>query len=84
MKTTVEISDSLISRARQAMKTRRVTLRALIEDGLTRVLEEETTDDDPLPRAIFPGRRGFAPGVTEADLPGEIAAVLHQGRNGGR
>ncbi len=38
MKTTVEISDVLFERARAAAKQRGTSLRALIEDGLTAVL----------------------------------------------
>jgi hypothetical protein len=38
MKTTVEISDVLFARAREAARERGVTLRALIEAGLSKVL----------------------------------------------
>ncbi len=42
MKTTVDLADALLARAkRHARKTGR-PLRALIEDGLRRVLDEET------------------------------------------
>ena len=41
MKTTVDIADALLARAeRHARKTHR-TVRALIEEGLRRVLDEE-------------------------------------------
>jgi hypothetical protein len=38
MKTTVEISDVLFERAREAARERGTTLRALIEAGLSKVL----------------------------------------------
>lgn len=38
MKTTVEISDALLSRARQVAAREDTTLRRLIEEGLRRVL----------------------------------------------
>jgi hypothetical protein len=41
MKTTVDISDHIINRARQLIRRRNTTLRSLIEEGLTRVLEED-------------------------------------------
>lgn len=40
MKTTVEISDPLLARARRAAAREGTTVRALIERGLRRVLEE--------------------------------------------
>ena len=46
MKTTVEISGPLLSQAKAAARRERTTLRALIEEGLRRVLEEGG-DDQP-------------------------------------
>jgi Arc/MetJ family transcription regulator len=40
MKTTVEISDALLEEARRVAGRERTTVRALIEDGLRRVLGE--------------------------------------------
>ena len=42
MKTTVEISDALLSEAKAAAKQKGTTLRELIERGLVHVLHEET------------------------------------------
>lgn len=41
MKTTVEISDPLLARARKVAASRGTTVRALIEEGLRRVVAEE-------------------------------------------
>jgi hypothetical protein len=42
MKTTVEISDALLARARRYARKVGKPLRAIIEEGLRRVLQEET------------------------------------------
>ena len=42
MKTTIEISDDLLSRAKQFGRRQGKTLRALVEDGLRHVLTRET------------------------------------------
>jgi hypothetical protein len=39
MKTTIDIADALLLKAKQVAAQRRSTLRALIEEGLARVLE---------------------------------------------
>ena len=40
MKTTVEISDELLTRAQEMAAREKTTLRRLVEDGLRRVLTE--------------------------------------------
>lgn len=51
MKTTIEISDPLLRNARKLAEREGVTLRALVERGLRRVM------DDATPRAPFKLRR---------------------------
>jgi hypothetical protein len=41
MKTTVEIADALLAEARQVAARERTTVRALLEDGLRRVLKDK-------------------------------------------
>lgn len=41
MKTTVEISDALLARAKEAAARKKTTLRELIEAGLRHVLEDQ-------------------------------------------
>lgn len=41
MKTTVEIADGLLARARRHARKTNSTVRALIEEGLRRVLDEK-------------------------------------------
>lgn len=57
MKTTVEISDSLLRQARELAAREGVTLRALVERGLHRVVAE-TEQGRPfkLRRASFKGK----------------------------
>ena len=57
MKTTVEISDNLLSEARKAAAREGLTLRALIERGLHRAIEEtERKSPFKLRRATFAGQ----------------------------
>lgn len=66
MKTTVEISDALLREARQTATREGVTLRALIERGLRRVIgETEGGRRFKLRRASF-GGNGRQPEFAEA------------------
>ncbi|MBV9015920.1 MAG: DUF2191 domain-containing protein [Alphaproteobacteria bacterium] len=57
MKTTVEISDSLLREARKRASREGVTLRTLIERGLHRVLNDSKTGAPfQLRRASFKGK----------------------------
>ena len=42
MKTTIEISDSILSKAKQLAREQNVTLRSLTEEGLRKVIEERS------------------------------------------
>jgi hypothetical protein len=56
MKTTVEISDALLKAAKRKARARGLTLRALIEEGLRRVLkDQESSGPFRLRRASFRG-----------------------------
>jgi hypothetical protein len=44
MKITIDISDALLERAKRLARGRGVPLRAVIEDGLRRVLEERPAE----------------------------------------
>ena len=66
MKTTVEISDSLLHEARKLARREGVTLRTLIERGLRRVVAEtERGASFKLRRASFKGQ-GLRPGYRGA------------------
>ena len=42
MKTTIEISDSILAKAKQLAREQNVTLRSLAEEGLKKVIEERS------------------------------------------
>ena len=47
MKTTIEVSDALFKSAKQLAQRNQTTMRALIEDGLRRVLNDQQTKAKP-------------------------------------
>ena len=80
MKTTVEISDSLMASAKKLAKSERIPLRRLIEEGLRRVISEHDKTRHPfrLQDASFTGE-----GLTEeaAGLSwAQIRDDLYKGR----
>jgi hypothetical protein len=79
MKTTVEISDSLLREARKLAAREGVTLRTLVERGLHRVIAE-TRHGTPfkLRRASFRGK-GLAPELNEASWD-RLRDLAYQGR----
>jgi Arc/MetJ family transcription regulator len=47
MKTTIEVSDALFASAKRLAQQRQTTMRALVEDGLRRVLSESKVKAKP-------------------------------------
>jgi hypothetical protein len=47
MKTTIEVSDALFKSAKQLAQRNQTTMRALIEDGLRRVLSDQQAKAKP-------------------------------------
>lgn len=73
MRTSVEISDALLERARAVMAEQGVTLRALVEEGLRRVLDEpRRAEPFALRDARFDGTLGFVPGRDESAVSDAI------------
>jgi hypothetical protein len=81
MKTTVEISDSLLRQVRKVAEREGVTLRALVERGLHRVLAE-TKPGRPfkLRRATFKGK-GLQAALRDASWD-RIRALAYEDRGG--
>jgi hypothetical protein len=76
MRTTIELSDSLLARVRRVMAKRKTTLRALVEEGLRKVLEEErAVPAFRLRDASFKGPAGFAQGAGPEDIPRVLREV---------
>lgn len=82
MKTTIEIADSLLEEAKRAARQERTTLRALVEDGLRRVLGERRSrkKEFRLRKASFRGK-GLQPDVGEGSWE-RIRDAIYEGRGG--
>lgn len=79
MKTTVEIADALLHEARRAAGRERTTVRALIEEGLRRVLRDRGRQKPfALRRATFKGR-GLHSEVAGAGWE-RLRDVIYEGR----
>lgn len=82
MKTTVDIPDPLLDEAKQVASRERTTVRALIEEGLRRVLgERKRPKAFRLRKATFKGK-GLQPGVAGASWE-QIRSLVYEGRGGG-
>ncbi|MBV8795442.1 MAG: type II toxin-antitoxin system VapB family antitoxin [Hyphomicrobiales bacterium] len=81
MKTTIEISDPLLREARKLAEREGVTLRALVERGLRRVVTE-TKPGPPfkLRRASFKGK-GLQTDMRDASWS-ELRDLAYEGRGG--
>ena len=81
MKTTVDISDALLEKAKRIAAREGTTIRALIEQGLRRTLAERTRGEKfRLRRATFKGR-GLQPGVKELSWE-RVRELVYEGRGG--
>jgi hypothetical protein len=75
MKTTIDIQDALLDRAKRYARRARKPLRAIVEDGLRRVLSEPaSTPSYELPDASVGVAGGADPleALSWQDLRGEI------------
>ena len=82
MKTTVEISDSLLEEARKVAAREGTTLEVLIEQGLREVVAERRQHAGAfrLRKASFTGQ-GLQPGIAGASW-GRIREMAREGRGG--
>jgi len=81
MKTTIEIADAILGRAKRVAAREHTTVRALVEEGLRRVL------DDPrraggfrLRKAAF-GGRGLRPELGDGNWE-RIRSIIYEDRGG--
>lgn len=81
MKTTVELSDELLQRARKAAKAQGRSLRDLIEDGLRQILQGQ--ERRPEYKVEFPTFRGsgFTDAFQDADWT-RIREEIYRGHGG--
>lgn len=81
MKTTIEISDSLLEEAKRLAAKEGTTVRAYVEQGLRRIVaERKTRGQFKLRNATFKGK-GLQPGVQDATWE-KIRQAIYQGRGG--
>lgn len=80
MKTTVELSDELLTRAKAAAHREETTLRALIEEGLRIILEQraEQRKSYQWPDLSF-GGEGLQEGIEEGNWT-RIRDLIYEGR----
>jgi len=81
MKTTIEIADSLLGEARRLAAREGVTLRTLVERGLSRVIRETRRPASfKLRNAAFKGR-GLQPEFRDASWE-KLDTTAYEGRGG--
>jgi hypothetical protein len=79
MKTTLDISDPLLREARKVAARQGTTLRALVEQGLRRILAEKTSESTfRLRKASFNGR-GLHPELQDANWD-RVRDLAYEGR----
>ena len=79
MKTTVEIPDSLLEQTKQLALRERTTVRALVEEGLRRIVaEHQGTQEFKLRKASFRGK-GLQPQMASAGWQ-QIRDTAYEGR----
>jgi CRISPR/Cas system-associated protein Csm6 len=81
MKTTIQIPDSLFEEARKLAHRERTTLKALVEEGLRRIISERKRRGEfRLRRATFKGN-GLQPHLAGASWD-QIRDLSYEGRGG--
>jgi len=81
MKTTIEISDSLLDEAKKLAAKEGTTVRAFVEQGLRKVVaERKSRGVFRLRKAAFKGK-GIQPGIEDATWE-RIRETIYQGRGG--
>ena len=81
MKTTIQIPDSLFEEARKLAQQDRTTLKALVEQGLRRVIaDRKRRSGFRLRKATFKGQ-GLNPQLAGASWE-QIRALSYEGRGG--
>jgi hypothetical protein len=81
MKTTVQIPDTLFEEARKVAQRERITLKALIEEGLRRIIaDRKRRSVFRLRKASFKGN-GLRPDLAGASWE-KIRELTYEGRGG--
>ena len=81
MKTTIDISDSLLEEAKTVAAMEKTTVKSLVESGLRKVLSgRRSAESFRLRKASFKGQ-GVQSGLTEGDWS-RIREISYEGRGG--
>ncbi|MBN1605486.1 MAG: hypothetical protein JW940_02580 [Polyangiaceae bacterium] len=81
MKTTLEVSDVLLTRAKTLAAREGTTIRALVEEGLRRVLDERKGRGRFRLRDASFGGNGVQSGQQESNWA-EVRELIYEGRGG--
>lgn len=79
MKTTVEISDSLLKQVKNLASQEHTTVRALVEEGLRRIAAERRRAKPFKLRKVSFGGKGLQPQMAGASWP-QIRDAAYEGR----
>ncbi len=66
MKTTIDISDSILTQAKQLAHEQHQTLRSLVEEGLAKVIEERACQKKPSVSPVVFSGKGLSPEFRDA------------------
>ena len=77
MKTTIDIADALLARAKRIAARDRTTIKALVEESLRRVLKERECARRFDFRPVTFGGQGLQPGMEDWDA---VRDAIYEGR----
>ncbi len=76
MKTTLNLDDELLARAKAQAARQRTSLTRLIEEGLqARLREAEQSEQTPVEPPVYHGKGGLAPGLDGLNNQDLLAAA---------
>lgn len=79
MKTTIELSDHILNRAKQLSRSRKTTLRNLVEEGLSKVLDEAQSTERRKVVPLTMKGNGLSPEYSGADW-NQLRDAVYSGR----
>ena len=80
MKTTVHISDALLADVQKIVAKRKTTLKALVDEGLRHVVENERTVQEPFKMKDASVGHSGDPWPLEGKSWEEIRDIIYEGR----
>ena len=81
MKTTIDISDNLLTQAKQLAREQNVTLRSIVEEGLVKAMQDRSQRTaKPIQPVVF-GGNGLQPDFEEVSWQA-IREAAYEGHGG--